>query len=207
MEEEKLPKVEEPIVEYNRLDPEGIYTYWDYIKWRFEERVELIRGRIFRMSPAPNANHQKININLSHLVMKVFWNKQCQAFPAPFDVRLPISSAKKDSTVVQPDLCIICDLEKIADIRACNGAPDLIVEILSPSNTKHDVQTKYDLYEEAGVKEYWIINPSDRIIMIYKLENGKFIGIHPYAEGMTIQSPLFPDLQIDVDDIFHKIDK
>lgn len=199
-------EVEEPITEYSRLDQNGIYTYWDYLKWQFEERVELIRGKIFKMSPAPNANHQRVNINLSRLAMNIFWNNPCQVFQAPFDVRLPIPTAKRDTTVVQPDLCIICDLKKIADGRACNGAPDLVVEILSPGNSTHEIKTKFELYEESGVKEYWIIYPAERSIVIYKLENYKFIGLPPFSEGMTIHSSLFTDLKIEVEDIFHKVD-
>lgn len=209
MDDEKFDnegKVEEPILEYSRLDPDGVYTYWDYLKWQFDERVELIRGKIFKMSPAPGSNHQGINMNLSRLVANVFWDKTCRVYHAPFDVRLPIPNDKKDTTVVQPDLCIICDLEKMADKRGCNGAPDLVMEILSPGNSKHEVKTKFELYEESGVKEYWIIYPSERTIVIYKLDNGKFIGIQPFSEGMIIQSPLFPELKIDVDDIFHKVD-
>lgn len=209
MEDEKFgkeDKVEEPVVEYSRLDLNGIYTYWDYLKWQFEERVELIRGKIFKMSPAPSSNHQGINMNLSRLVANVFWDKACRAYHAPFDVRLPIPSAKKDSTVVQPDLCIICDLEKMADKHGCNGAPDLVMEILSPGNSKHDVSTKFELYQESGVKEYWLIFPSERLVSIYKLENGRYVGLPPSSEGMVAQSVLFPDLRIDVSDIFHKVD-
>ena len=205
MEDENLDKVEEPITEYARLDVNRTYTYWDYLKWQFEERVELIRGKVFRMSPAPNVSHQTINANLAFLIAKLFWDKSCMFFSAPFDVRLPVPNAQKDTTVVQPDMCIICDLEKIADNRACNGAPDLVAEIISPSNSKHDMKTKFELYEASGVKEYWIVQPEERMVLLYTLVNGKYIGLRPYSGGMTLESQLFPELKVEVSDIFHKV--
>ena len=205
MEEKEPDKVEEPIVEYGRLDLNGIYTYWDYLKWQFEERVELIRGKIFKMSPAPNVSHQVVIGNLFYVVRKVFENHACQVFVAPFDVRLPVPNALKDTTVVQPDICIICNLEKIADGKACNGAPDLVVEILSPGNSKHDMKTKFELYEASGVKEYWIVQPAERIVLLYTLIDGKYIGLRPYSEGMMLESQLFPELKIEVSDIFYKV--
>ena len=95
---------------------------------------------------------------------------------------MPISSAQKESTVVQPDLCVICDESKL-DARGCSGSPDLMVEILSPNNSKHDVHTKFNLYQEAGVNEYWIIVPNDKLILVYTLVNGIFIGLKPQVEG------------------------
>lgn len=200
-------KVEEPIAEYGMLNPDGTYTYWDYVKWQFRERVELIRGKLSKMSPAPGKVHQTVANNITFIINKTFWKQACQVFPAPFDVRLPISSGLKDGTVVQPDLCIVCDEGKLSDGRGCNGAPDLVVEILSPGNSRHEMDTKFRLYEESGVKEYWIIQPRERVVFIYKLENYLYVGLPPFVEGMEIQSPLFPDLRMQVEDIFHKVSK
>ena len=205
MEEKEPDKVEEPIVKYGRLDLNGIYTYWDYLKWQFEERVELIRGKVFRMSPAPNVNHQRISRNLALVLFSRFKSAPCEAFVAPFDVRLPIPNEKKDTTVVQPDFCIVCDSGKLEDGRACNGTPDLVVEILSLGNSKHDMKTKFELYEASGVKEYWIVQPAERIVLLYTLIDGKYIGLRPYSEGMTLESQLFPELKVEVSDIFHKV--
>lgn len=197
--------MEEPIAEYGMLNPDGTYTYWDYLKWRFSERVELIRGKLFKMSPAPSVVHQIVSRNLSKAIFTFFENKSCQAFAAPFDVRLPILSERKDTTVVQPDLCVVCDDEKLRDGKGCNGAPDLVVEILSSGNSRHDMETKFNLYEESGVKEYWMVDPRNRTVFVYCLENGRYIGRKPFVDGMEVQSTLFPDLKILVEKVFDKV--
>jgi Uma2 family endonuclease len=194
-------KSEEPIVSYDQLDLNKSYTYWDYIKWQFSERVELIRGKLFKMSPAPGMNHQNISMNLSVLFSNLLKNQPCKIFAAPFDVRLPLPKSGKDSTVVQPDICIICDLSKLDEL-GCNGSPDLIVEIVSPNNPKHDIVTKFELYQESGVKEYWIVQPESKTIFIYAKQNGKYIGIPPLTEGQKIKSPLFPMIDFEADAVF-----
>jgi len=201
-----IMEAEEPIVSYSQLNPEGSYTYWDYLKWQFTDRVELIRGKIFKMSPGPNVSHQRVSRKLSLVIFSLFDNKPCEAFDAPFDVRLPIPNEKKDTTVVQPDFCIICDASKLDNGRACNGAPDLVMEILSPGNSKHEMQTKFNLYQESGVKEYWIISSAEKTIWIYVLVNGSYIGLAPFVEDMMAEGRLFPELKIAVTDIFHKVD-
>ncbi|TRX37901.1 Uma2 family endonuclease [Flavobacterium sp. ZT3R18] len=192
------------VTKFSDLDLTKQYSYSDYLLWQFKERVELIKGFIMKMSPAPSMVHQRISNNLAGSFYVNFKRKPCNVFAAPFDVRLPIPSAKKDSTVVQPDLCIICDESKL-DKRGCNGTPDLMVEIISPNNSKHDVHTKFNLYQEAGVKEYWIIEPFDKIILVYTLINGEFIGLKPQVEGENIKSPLFPELDIAIEDVFYKV--
>jgi Uma2 family endonuclease len=194
-----------PIVKnFSDLDLTKTYTYSDYLLWQFSERVELIKGYIRKMSPAPSRNHQQLTVNITIKLDQHFHNKPCRYYPAPFDVRLPIKSAKKDTTVVQPDFCVICDENKL-DEKGCNGAPDLIVEIISPNNSKHDIHTKFNLYLEAGVKEYWLIEPADRMILIYSLKNGEYIGQKPLVEDENIKSPLFPELNIAVEDIFYRV--
>ncbi len=199
-----MEEVEEPISDYYGLDLKKSYTYADYLLWRFEERVELIRGKILKMSPAPNTNHQRFSMNITKQFILNFKHQTCQLFFAPFDVRLPIPSAKKDSTVVQPDLCIICDETKL-DEQGCNGAPDLVVEILSPGNTKHEMQTKFELYEESGVKEYWIVEPANKTVLVYSLQNNKYIGLKPFSDDADIESVLFPDMKVNLRDVFWNV--
>ena len=192
------------VTKFSDLDLKKVYTYADYLTWQFDERVELIKGFIRKMSPAPNRKHQEVSMTLAGIFYNILKNKKCKKFHAPFDVRLPISSKKKDTTVVQPDLCIICDESKLDD-QGCNGAPDLIVEILSPFNTKHDLDTKFRLYEEAGVKEYWIIQPTDQNILVYYLVDNKYYGSKPFVTEEFVESKVFPDLKINVSDVFENI--
>jgi len=192
-----------PITDISQLDLNGSYTYADYLLWQFEERVELIRGKLFRMSPAPNRRHQTMLGEL-HLQIAPFFKKQhCQVFLAPFDVRLSVSKRKgQDTTVVQPDLCVICDPDKL-DERGCAGAPDLIIEILSPGNSKKEMREKFEVYEEAGVREYWLVNPLDNVVLLYVLnEAGKYIGLAPVTEDQELRAAIFPDLVIDLKEVF-----
>ncbi|MEO6285155.1 MAG: Uma2 family endonuclease [Dyadobacter sp.] len=192
------------IRDINQLDLNGTYTYADYLMWRLEERLELIKGKIFKMSPAPNVRHQKISGKL-HLEMGMFFkNHYCQVFYAPFDVRLheknSQSSDTKIYTVVQPDLCVICDEGKL-DEKGCLGAPDLIVEILSPGNSRKEMDIKFELYEESGVREYWLVEPAENAVFAYVLnESGTYIGLKPAIN--ILQSAIFPDLKIDLEQIF-----
>jgi Uma2 family endonuclease len=189
--------VEEP-------DPSITYTYADYLKWQFEERLELFRGKIFKLS-APNTKHQALLGNTYLLIASFLKKRSCKVFIAPFDVRLPVKNRKKDdevTTVVQPDLCIVCDESKI-DSRGCCGAPDLVVEILSPGNSKKEIRLKHELYEEAGVKEYWIVNPEEENIVVFVLnEEGKFSGLKMYAGDDSIQSLAVPGLKVNLTEIF-----
>ena len=195
-EEGNLQMVEEPPADYT-------YTYADYLKFKFEERLELLRGRIMKMA-APNTKHQVVAGNLFYQ-FKGFLNKQsCNVFIAPFDVRLPIQNLQKDNeitTVVQPDLCEIRDTSKI-DEKGCCGAPDIIIEILSPGNSRRELQNKFERYQEAGVLEYWIIAPTEEFIITWFLENGKYTQSKPFAAGQTITSPLLPGFQLDTIEIF-----
>ena len=192
------------ITNFSDLDLTKTYTYSDYLMFRFQERVEIIKGYILKMSPAPSSNHQTISQNLNFKIYSYFSNQSYRVFAAPFDVRLSIKSLKNDTTVVQPDLCVICDENKIDSI-GCNGSPDLIVEILSPKNSKHDIETKFNLYQESGVKEYWIVEPEQRIVLVYTLKNEEYVGLKPFGEGEIIKSVLFPEMQISVDHVFIKV--
>lgn len=195
--------VARPVTDISQLNPDGFYTYSDYLMWQFKERVELIRGRLLRMSPAPNTAHQKISQAFNRKLLNYFYNKPCQVFTAPFDVRLPVNlKGGQDTTVVQPDLCVICDESKL-DERGCAGAPDLIIEILSPGNSQKEMREKFQVYEEAGVREYWMVSPSEKVVWRYILnEEGHYIGLPPATEDDTWSSHCFPELAIDAKEIF-----
>ena len=192
------------VTNFSDLDLTKEYTYTDYMLWQFSERVELIKGFIKKMSPAPNRRHQTIAKNITYKMQQVFYNKSCNLYFAPFDVVLPVPSKKKNTTVVQPDICVICDQNKLTD-QGCDGAPDLIVEILSPKSSKHDLDTKFNLYEDAGVAEYWVVETEQRIVLVYSLQNGIYIGSKPFTEGEIIVSKVFPEMKIAVEDVFYEI--
>lgn len=151
------------ITQLSQLDLTADYSYADYLTWQLNEAVELIKGKIQLMSPAPNVKHQRLSIYLSSRLFYFFDNRGCQVFSAPFDVRLfdrtrSLLANKEITTVVQPDICVICDNGKL-DEQGCNGAPDWIIEILSKGNSKKEVKIKHALYAESGVKEYWLVYP------------------------------------------------
>ena len=191
------------ITDISQLDPNGTYTYADYLKWQFDESVELIKGKIYRMSPAPRRAHQRA---VSHLLVDIslfFEQKGCEVYTAPFDVRLPVRNERKPDqlhTVVQPDICLICDTAKLDD-AGCLGAPDWIIEITSPRTTKNDFNEKYNLYEEAGVREYWIIQPKEQTLYVYTLEEDRYALVDIYESG-DIPSRIFPELTISHERIF-----
>lgn len=193
-------KVEEPDLSLS-------YTYADYLKWDLPEMVELIRGKVFKMSPAPSAKHQSIVINLAAEIKFFLKKYPCKVFVAPFDVRLP-RKGKADQdivTVVQPDICVICDPQKI-DERGCLGAPDWIIEILSKHTSAKDLNEKFDVYEEAGVKEYWVVHPTEHTVLVYTLnKSGKYEGIlKPYTRLDKVQPKTLPGLTIDMAEIFEE---
>ena len=193
------------------LDLKKRYTYADYLTWVDDKRRELINGFIHIMSPAPRLGHAKISSNITwYLESVVRKNKgKCEVFSAPFDVRFPKNGEAYDDkiyTVVQPDISVICDLSKL-DKFGCCGAPDMIVEILSPSTAKKDMTQKFDLYEEHGVKEYWIVYPEDKAINVFLLqENGKYDDGILYEFGFRsapkVPVHIFNNHLIDLNDIF-----
>jgi Uma2 family endonuclease len=193
------------ITDINQLDLNKTYTYADYLTWKFSERVELIKGWVYKMSPAPRRIHQKVESNLHIEIGSFFKNSKCDVYESPFDVRLIKNKGQSDheiETVVQPDICVICDLDKLDD-KGCVGAPDLIIEILSPSTIKKDYTEKFNLYEENGVKEYWIANPEGRSLQIFYLNDGKYEELETYEEKEdTITSKLFQDLKIKMIEVF-----
>ena len=178
----------------------SVYTYTDYVLWNIKERLEVIKGKIFRLD-TPDVSHQKISGNLYGEMYHYFKGKSCKLFAAPFDVVLKNKKGIEDS-VVQPDICVVCDPKKLENDKRCLGAPDLIIEILSPGNTKKEMRDKYELYEEAGVYEYWVVRPIDKEITQFVLENGKYRALPPIIEGDIVSSVKFPELTVATEDIF-----
>lgn len=159
-----------------RGDNSTVYTYGDYLQWPEDERVELIDGIPFLMAPAPSRRHQELIVNLLLQIGNQLEARPCKVYTAPFDVRLPSGQENDEDirTVVQPDIVVVCDRSKL-DERGCKGSPDWIIEVLSPGTASRDYVTKLALYEKNGVKEYWIVHPLDRIVMVFRLnEEGKY---------------------------------
>jgi Uma2 family endonuclease len=193
------------ITSLESLDLTKTYSYADYLTWQFTERIELLRGYIRQMA-APTPRHQKISFKLVKQIGYFFEKKPCQIYYAPFDVRLYNRSKsllldKDVYTVVQPDISVICDETKI-DNKGCNGSPDWIIEILSPSNQQVDLKDKYELYQENGVLEYWIVFPNDNVIQQFVLKDGKYVHTGLFSPTETISPALFPDLAVDVSEVF-----
>lgn len=194
------------VTDINDLDLDGTYTYADYLLWQFEDRLELIKGKIFKMSPAPNTTHQRISTKLQGNLFIYLKDKSCDLFSAPFDVRLfdvkkSIVANGDIYTVVQPDLCVVCDGTKL-DEKGCLGAPDLVVEILSPGNSQKEMYNKFLLYQECGVREYWLVDTDRKAVLVYVLnEAGRYLGLQPAVK--ILQSSLFPGMKIDLAQIFN----
>ena len=193
------------ITSIDQLDLSKQYTYADYLTWQFDERVELIRGWISRMSPAPLVSHQLISMTLSNEIYSYLKGKDCKVFAAPFDVRLDYKRNslpnKAITSVVQPDICVICDIEKL-DEKGCIGAPDWIIEILSPGNTRKEMKEKFSLYEENGVKEYWIVDPVHLMIQVFDLKEDKFAWRSNYVKEDLIPVGIFEWFIIDSNLVF-----
>ena len=156
------------------------------------------------MSPAPRVRHQAISRELLAEFALYLRGKQCQVFAAPFDVRLPAADESDDlvETVVQPDLSVICDRAKL-DEAGCRGAPDLIVEILSPGTAHKDLKVKFDCYERAGVKEYWIVDPFGKTVQIFTLGlDGKYGRPEAFGAGDRVNVGIFAELEIDLATVF-----
>ncbi|MEQ1745565.1 MAG: Uma2 family endonuclease [Saprospiraceae bacterium] len=195
------------IVSLDQLDLEnGRYNYADYLSWKFDQTVELIKGKILAMS-APSRYHQHISWQLTLQVGNHFKNHRCHAYAAPFDVRLydkhkSQKANKSILTVVQPDLCVICDPNKLDD-KGCLGSPDLVVEILSRGNSSKEMKTKKQLYEENEIREYWIFDPDHGYVFQFCLtEAGVYGPVTIYVQDDTLHCSIFPDLKINLEEVF-----
>jgi Uma2 family endonuclease len=179
------------------------YTYEDYLSWT-EENYEIIEGEAYMMSPAPSRAHQEMSGNIFFHIKSYLQGKKCKVYAAPFDVRLSKEGYSEDKikTVVQPDITVICDDDKLDD-RGAVGAPDFIVEIVSPSSTFLDYVKKLNIYGDFGVKEYWIVDPKDKNVLVYKIdENGVYGKPEIYEKDDEIKVSIFDDLVIDLKTIF-----
>ncbi|MCK5199222.1 MAG: Uma2 family endonuclease [Spirochaetales bacterium] len=181
------------------------FSYKDYLSWDADnERWELINGVAYDMSPAPTRKHQDIFRNLFKELVIYLDDKDCTVYAAPFDVRLPKGFQTDDEikTVVQPDISVFCDEEKL-DEKGAIGAPDFIIEILSPSTAAKDLKEKFFLYESVGVKEYWIVDPSNETLTVYSLgKDEKYPRGVVYAGEDKVKVGIFEDLEIEMENVF-----
>lgn len=151
------------------------FAYGDYRRWPDDQRWELIGGKAYDMSPAPTRVHQERVVEIARQIGNFLLDRPCAVYVASFDVRLPKADEADDEvdTVVQPDIAVVCDPNKLDD-AGCRGAPDWIVEVLSPRTAAKDQGAKRDAYERAGVREYWLVHPADRTLTIYRLVAGAY---------------------------------
>ena len=177
------------------------YTYADYKDWELKpgDRYELIYGEAYAMS-APNTLHQEILMELSTQFHTYLRKKPCRVYPAPFDVRLFYEDDESDDTIVQPDIIIICDEKKRGE-EGCRGAPDLVVEILSPSNTAIEMERKFKLYQKAGVREYWIVDPENKGVTVHCFQENTILS-RTYESAGTAPVSILPGLNISLDEVF-----
>lgn len=171
------------------------YTYADYLGWDGPERFQLLEGEIFMMS-SPTVDHQAICMELSGQFRDFLRGKPCRVFAAPLDVRLFPREDKSDDTVVQPDILVVCDRTRLGR-NSVNGPPDLVIEINSPSNTTGEMFRKFQLYLEAGVREYWIIIPELKQVQVHILEEGRYLS-SLYHEDAVVPVTILPPLSIDL---------
>ena len=176
------------------------YTYKDYMQWSENVRYELINGIPCMMAPAPSESHQDISGNLYFQLKNFLTGKSCKVFYAPFDVCLN-ADGDDEKDVVQPDLLVVCDHNKL-DGKRCNGTPDMIVEILSPSTLKHDTLVKFQKYQNAGVREYWIVDPVHETVQVCILDNNKYY-VTMYGEKDKIPVKVLPGCKINMSKVFN----
>ena len=188
-----------PITQLSQLDLNANYSYADYLTWQLEETVELIKGKIMAMSPAPNVKHQSISRNMLVEIANHLHKKPCKVFHAPFDVKLYDShksqlSDREVFSVVQPDLCVIGNSET---------TPNWIIEVLTLGDNMKDVRLKFELYQECHIREYWIIHPYSQTVYQFVLNHEDKYQLHAMYAGDDIATPyLFPELKIDLADVF-----
>jgi Uma2 family endonuclease len=178
-----------------------IYTYADYKAWELKpgERYEIIYGEAYAMS-APNAHHQAMLMELSKQIAVFLTGKPCKVYPAPYDVRLFYEEDESDDTVVQPDISIVCNAKKRGP-EGCRGAPDFIAEILSPSNTAIEMQRKFEIYRDAGVREYWVLSNEYKSLTVYLFEGNNAVT-RSYGEKGSAPVTVLDGLSIELEPVF-----
>ena len=181
------------------------YTYADYLTWSEEERWEIINGVPY-LQAAPTWQHQAVLLDLARQFANYLQDKSCRVFTAPFDLRIPEANEKDEETinVVQPDIIIICDNSRLKK-TGYYGVPELIIEVVSPSTGQKDKIEKFNLYEKAGVKEYWIVEPDEKVVMVFTLEEGRYGRPQMYSEEDKVKVSIFDDLVIDLKPVFERI--
>lgn len=179
------------------------FSFADCLLWDEPEQAEIINGEIYLMVP-PSSTHQRISMELSRQIANYLDGKRCQVYSAPFAVRLfetDTDSPEDVDTMVEPDISVICDRNKI-DEHGCKGAPDLVIEILSPSTNRHDRIVKYSLYQKSGVREYWIISPEERSVQVFLLDNKVFVPHEVYGPKDMAKVNILDDCSIDLSKVF-----
>lgn len=180
------------------------YTFADALAWGEDERAEIINGEVFMMSPPPSRNHQEISGELFGQLREYLKGKKCKVYHAPFAVR-PFEgdgdSPEDVDTMVEPDITVVCDPSKLDDM-GCKGAPDMVVEILSPSTRRHDRMTKFNLYQRAGVQEYWIVDPTNKDVQSFVLEDGRYSVKEFGAAGDKMKVNVLEGCVIDLSEVF-----
>lgn len=187
------------------LSQEKHYTYADLLSWDDDPtRYELYNGQLRALS-APTHIHQMILTELLTQIHVYLRNKHCRIYPTPFDIRL--FEQKRDhpetvTTVVQPDLCVVCDNDKKVDRQGVHGAPDLVIEILSPSTKQYDCLIKFKLYQQAGVREYWIVDPDKQLVLVYTLADGQYYVPEIYTAKDTVPVGVLEDCNVNLASVF-----
>jgi Uma2 family endonuclease len=183
----------------NAYKEDAFYTYADVLEWDESLRAEIIEGEFYQMAP-PDTIHQEIIGELFVHLYTFLKGKTCHAYVAPFGVRLFPKSDFSDDTFVEPDIVVVCDKSKI-DKRGCNGAPDMVVEILSPSTAKRDKKTKFQLYQKAGVREYWVVDSENRVLEVHLLRDGNYMT-EAYDETDEVPVTVLPGCVIPLNEVF-----
>jgi Uma2 family endonuclease len=185
-----------------------LYLYRDYRAWPDDERWELIDGVAWNMSPAPSMAHQALSAELTYAIRSFLGKSGCRVFAAPFDILLPESPDQADDdvpNVVQPDLAVICDPSRLRPF-GCVGAPDWVIEILSPYTSRRDMVKKLSLYERHGVREYWVIDPGNRYVHVYvRGEDGRYPDPELFVGAATIRSVACQGFELRLEELFAAI--
>jgi Uma2 family endonuclease len=184
----------------------AFFSYRDYQAWNKDERCEIIRGEASLMTPAPPRRHQEISVELARQFSNFLLGKTCRVYTAPFDVRLGYELKRDEDihTVVQPDISVVCDQARL-DEKGCLGAPELIIEIISPATSRRDWKDKFLLYEEFGVREYWIVDPAGQTVVIFSLgADGRYGRPTVYTEEDKIAVGLLEGLIIELESVFRQ---